>query len=155
MREAIWRAMLNADMNARYWKELVHRYSNRETGFKILIAVVTSGTVASWGFWEDAAGLWKSLSAIAAVAAIVLPILNYQKQIEQMSFLSGKWGELRIEFEDLWIQLSDSEASQPVEAAYKKFRKITASLQEKETNLPNDQKLLLECFEAVKKARAI
>lgn len=155
MEKAIWRSMLDADMNARYWKCLASRYYKRDKGLKIFLAVMASGTVAGWGLWESSPCLWKTLSSFSAIVAISLPILNYQKNIEQMSFLSGKWGELRIEYEDLWLQVQNEPEPQALERAYKRFRKIESGLQEKETKLPDDKKLLMDCFNSVKKSRGL
>jgi hypothetical protein len=41
--KAIWRAMLDADMNARYWKAMLIKYSREEKRIKIFLAIVTSG----------------------------------------------------------------------------------------------------------------
>jgi hypothetical protein len=43
--KAIWRAMLDADMNARYWKAMLIKHSREEKRIKIFLAIVTSGTV--------------------------------------------------------------------------------------------------------------
>ena len=32
IKKAIWRSMLDADMSARYWKYLAHRYMMRDKG---------------------------------------------------------------------------------------------------------------------------
>jgi len=116
---------------------------------------MASGTVAGWGIWESIPWLWKTLSSISALVAISLPILNYQKSIEQMASLAGKWGELRIEYEDLWRQVKNTNTPQALERSFKKFRKIESSLQEKETKLPDDKKLITRCFDEVKKTRGI
>jgi hypothetical protein len=116
---------------------------------------MTSGTVAGWSLWEAVPWLWKSLSSASAIVAISLPIFNFQKSIEQMSYLSGKWGELRIEYEDLWLSVRNNSDPQSLERSYKKFRRIESSLQEKETKLPNDAALLRKCFNEVKKARGL
>lgn len=155
MRTAIWRSMLDADMNARYWKYLVKRYSFRDKSLKIFLAIMASGTVAGWGLWESIPWLWKTLSSCAAIVAIAQPILNYQKDIEQMSILAGKWGELRVEYEDLWLQIKNNTDANGLERTYKKHRKIESSLQSKETKLPDDQKLLKKCFDEVIKARGL
>lgn len=147
--------MLDADMNARYWKYLVGRYSKRDKTMKIFLAVMASGTVASWGLWETLPLLWKGLSSSSAVLAIALPILNYQKLIEQLSELAGKWGELRIEYEDLWLQVRNRASQQTLESTFKKFRKIESGLQEKEARLPDDKKLVVKCFREVKQTRGL
>jgi len=155
MRDSIWKSMLDADMNGRYWKYLTKRYSDREKFLKIFLAFMASGTVAGWGLWQEFSLVWKILSSVSAVVAIALPILNYQKIIGQMSFLTGKWGELRIEYEDLWQEVKDLNSTPNHNAAFKKHRKIEASLEKRETGLPIDNKLLKKCFEEVKKSRGI
>lgn len=147
--------MLDADMNARYWKILVYRYSKRDQALKIFLAAMTSGTVAGWGIWSDIPIVWKVLSSISAIVAISLPILNYQKLIDQMSYLSGKWGELRIEYEDLWRQVKSNSDLDSKERVYKKFRKIESTLQEREAKLPEDKKLLKKCQNEVLQSRGL
>jgi hypothetical protein len=155
MRKVIWNSWLNSDMNERYWKYLVNRYSTRDTAFKIFLAIMASGTVAGWGFWEDIPLVWKSLSSISAIIAICSPILNYEKSIEEMAYLSGRWGELRIKYQYLWYQVENSPNAQEIENTFKEFIEIESTLQEKETKLPNDKVLIKKCFDEVKRARKI
>ncbi len=155
MRKARWKLMLDADMNARYWKRLVDRYLKREKGVKIFLAIMTSGAVAGWGFWEKLPLLWKTLSSISAITAICSPILNFNKTIEQMSLLAKEWGELRIEYEDLWNLLEKDGGCDLIEQKYKKLRKTEANLQGKEIKLPSNEALLKKCFDEVKKARGL
>jgi hypothetical protein len=87
MRKSLWYSMLDADMNARYWSYLSRRYSNRDKYSKIFLALMSSGTVASWGFWSDMQIIWKILSACSALLAIALPIINWPKMISNMGVL--------------------------------------------------------------------
>jgi hypothetical protein len=84
-RKYIWELMLDSDMNVRYWKYSVIRYYNYDKRSKIFLAVMSSGTVASWSIWSSVPLLWQFLSACSAIIAITLPILNFQKSIETMS----------------------------------------------------------------------
>ena len=85
--KAIWRAMLDADMNARYWKAMLIKHSREEKRIKIFLAIVTSGTVIS--IFSSYPIIWKTLSVISTLLAIILPFLNYQKIIEITSKLTG------------------------------------------------------------------
>jgi len=51
MRETIWDSMLDADMNVRYWAGLGRCYYKKDITYKIFLAAMSSGTVASWGIW--------------------------------------------------------------------------------------------------------
>lgn len=155
LKKAVWDSMLDADMNSRYWKYLVDRYTKRETVLKIFLAIMASGTVAGWSIWEEYVLIWKGLSSISALVAIALPILNYQKLIEKLSELAGKWGELRIEYEDMWLEIKDYPDNESLVKTYKKFRVIEISLEKKESKMPNDKKLLKLCFDEVKQTRGL
>ena len=59
IRQVIWEAMLTADLNVRYWAHLSRRYSMWDKCIKILLALASSATVASWSFWNEVDILWK------------------------------------------------------------------------------------------------
>ena len=94
IKKAIRDSMLDADLNVRYWGHLSRQYYKTSRFIKIFLALIASGTVASWGFWQDIELLWKILSGIAAVLAIILPILGLEKKIDTMSILKGIWIEV-------------------------------------------------------------
>ena|SRR5258708_176774 len=60
----------------------------------------------SWAIWEQIAWLWKTLSAVAGLIAIVYPILEVKHEMEAMIRLSGKWSELEESYEQLWNGLT-------------------------------------------------
>nr|VFJ44934.1 MAG: hypothetical protein BECKDK2373B_GA0170837_100858 [Candidatus Kentron sp. DK] len=155
IKKAIWRSMLDADMSARYWKYLLHRYVERDRWLKILLAVMTSGTVAVWGLWEDMRLLWQALSFISAALAISLPYLDYSRKIDDMSALAGGWGELMLDCEDLWHRIKNHSNPQALEDDYDKIRGTKAMLLKIEAELPDDEALLKKCQSKVKKARGL
>lgn len=151
-KRAVWNSMLDADMNGRYWKYLTERYSKRETSLKIFLAIMTSSTVAGWGIWEGNVLIWKYLSAFSALLAIALPILNYPKRIESMSELAGIWGELRIGYENMWLDISNYPDKNTLIRTYKTYRVTESSLAKKESKMPNEKKLIKKCQEEVKQS---
>ena len=148
--------MLDADMNKRYWSELSNRYYTRDKWAKIFLAVMTSGTVASWGFWSQYVFLWKGLSALSAIIAIALPILNWPKMIQNMNVLKEKWLSIKYQYELLWLDVKDGIKDETkIKKEFKNIREKESILCQKEANLPNKPKLLLKCREDVKKSRGI
>ena len=103
MRKQIWDSMLDADLNARYWSTLGRRYYLFDLGHKIFLAVMASGTVASWGFWGEFQMLWKVLSATAAVLGIALPIINWPKTMQRITDIRQKWLQIKVDYELLWL----------------------------------------------------
>lgn len=152
MEKTAWKSLLDAELNVRYWKYITRRYYNREIFLKIFLAVISSGTVASWSIWGELPEIWKVLSAFSAIIAIALPILNYQKLIETTSDLSSKWYELKIEYEDHWTKLRNNGNSESIYNLYKETKTKEITLSEKETKLPHDKRLIYKCFNQVKKS---
>nr|VFJ44793.1 MAG: hypothetical protein BECKDK2373C_GA0170839_100948 [Candidatus Kentron sp. DK] len=155
IKTAIWRSMLDADMNARYWKYLAYRYMARDKGLRVGLAALATGTVGAWFKWEEIEALWKLLSAASAVIAIALPYLDYPRKIESMSALAGAWGSLRMDYEDLWTKVEKDSDLPLAEENFRELRKTTAMLQEKEIGLPHREALLKKCQGEVKKARGL
>ena len=155
MRKAVWNSMLDANMNVRYWKYLTQRYSIRERVLKILLAITSSGTVAGWTIWSKVPELWQSLSSLSALIAIALPILNYPKLIETMADLSGKWWEVKREYEDYWISLEAGESFDSISPRYNKTKSKEDVLVKTESRLPYDEKLLRKCQEEVLRSRGL
>jgi hypothetical protein len=155
MRRTIWKALLDAELNVRYWKKLVQRYTKYDQFLKIFLAAISSGAVAGWSFWGDYPWAWKILSSLSALVAIALPTLNFPKQIESMSLLSSKWFELKIEYEEQWRKLEDGSEIRQIESAYNRTKKQEAILVLKETKLPHDEQLLRQCFNEVKQSYGI
>ncbi len=93
---------------------------------------------------------------MSAVLSIALPIINLQRKVEIMADLTGRWGELRIEYEILYKKSKEPNVNHDqIEEIHKEFKQIEASLQYTEAKLPNDKNLLIKCYKEVCKARGL
>ena len=148
IRQVIWEAVLDADLNLRYWDHLSRRYSTRDKYTKIFLATMSSSTVASWGFWDEIDILWKGLSAVSAFTAIALPILNWQKKIGEMSNLRGKWSRISRAYENLWEDLLLGRTGTEL---VEEYRKIRNEMEGEEDNtspdLPRNKRKLIQRYE--------
>lgn len=156
MKKVIWDSMLDADLNARYWSYLSQRYYSRDKYSKIFLAVMSSGTVASWQFWNAMPFVWKGLSALSAITAIALPILNWSKAIENMVRLKQQWTELKNGYEMVWLSYrNQSKSSVDIEAELLRLKKKETDTSKDEVNLPNDKTLLYKCRSEVLKSKGL
>jgi hypothetical protein len=155
MKKIIWESLLDAEMNVRYWKRLTQRYLRRDKAMKIFIAISSSGTVAAWSIWSEHPAVWKVLSAIAAIVGISMPIFNYQKTIEIASELSGKWWEIRNEYEQQWNDLKNNEDISELRKRHSITKQKEVPLVEREAKISEDNKLLRKCFDDVKRQYGI
>ena len=114
---------------------------------------MSSSTVASWGIWNEIDILWKALSAISAITAIALPILDWSKTISRMSDLAGTWSRIEYEYENLWLKLQNDSPINQVEDEYMRIRGEVAGLDD--TGLPEDVKLNEQCRNEVLESRGL
>jgi len=149
MKRTIWDSMLDADLNDRYWGHLSSRYYSRDKFSKIFLAAMSSGTVASWGFWSDLPIVWKGLSAISALLAVALPILDWPKMIENMVNLKQKWAQIKTDYELLWLDVTNGADNKFIENELKKIKIKEAKFSQADANLPKDKKLINQAREEV------
>lgn len=151
---SIWESMLDADMNERYWAHLSKNNHQKNISIKIFLALMTSGTVASWSIWAEVDILWKVLSALAAAISIVFPILKLETMIERMSVLKGKWSRILNEYEFLWLSRECKNDSELLEE-FKTIRKEEIEVSIEEKNLPYKKKLILKIQDEIIRARGL
>jgi hypothetical protein len=155
MRKEIWDSLLDADMNVRYWTHLARRYYNYDKFSKIFLAIMASGTVASWGFWINIAILWKILSAISALLAISLPLLHWPKMIENMGSLRQKWVEIKYDYDILWLKHENGKKLNEISEKYEIIKKKEIIASQQEANLPRDNKLIWKSRNEVLESRGL
>lgn len=153
--DAIWQSMLDADQNARYWGVMTLRYVRRERYAKIFLALVSSATVAGWGFWIEVNWIWQGLSILAAVLSVALPLFDVPSHVESMVELHERWCQLLNEYEDLWTSratVTDSSAQEKM----KKLKEVEVELSKKATKLPSDNVSLgTKCYNEIIQERRL
>lgn len=145
---AIWESLLDADMNKRYWGYMARRYQKREQVATIFLAATSSTTVATWAVWKSIEWVWQTLSVVAAIISVALPILNYPRQIEPMVELTTKWGVIQLSYKNLWLSLGLMPDTEALEE-FKKIRGQESELISTEARLPYDKRLLRKCQDEV------
>ena len=150
--KAIWESMLDAEMNERYWAHLSRNYYKKDRLIKIILAITTSGTVASWGFWVDFQILWKVSSAVAGIIAIIFPFLKLESAIDKMATIKGKWKKVLSDYEILWLYKKKKTENETIE----EYRKIKEKENEiEEDNFPIKKRLISKIQDEVIKSRGI
>ena len=151
MSRELWDSMLDAEMNVRYWTAICHRYSTYDVSSRIFLAVTSSSTVAGWGFWAEWPWIWKTLSGVSAVVAIVLTVIDLPKKVSRISVLVARWKQSQVEYELLWRSdrfLSSSQSKSKYSNC--KHREVANTADEQ--TLPRDEKLLKKSYQDVFRA---
>lgn len=148
--------MLRAEMNGIYWAKMARRAYNKERFCKFFLLVTSSSTVAGWHFWAAIDGVWKGLSAVSALLAIALPVVNWPKDIEHQSDLRGQWLQLGSELNSLWIQIeTDQHTDAELQKIYDTLTSKEAAVTTAETQQGVDEKLRQAAFDELLKIRGL
>ena len=116
---------------------------------------MSSGTVASWGLWIEFEIIWKILSSISALSAIVLPILAWTKMTEKMVGLKQKWTLSKMDYEMLWIRMNQGQDMAKSEKEFVRIRKNETIVSQRESKLSYNRKLLYKCRDEVLKSQGL
>jgi hypothetical protein len=145
-REGLWKSLLTAEMNVCYWGWVSDSCVKWDTRIKILIALTASGTVASWGFWTQHPAVWKLLSGVSAIAAIIHPYVYSSERLKRIASLVGRWKEVCTNYQVLW----EKDQRLASEASWSQFEetKVREGNMD-ETNLPKKPKLIEKAFQHV------
>jgi hypothetical protein len=78
---------------------------------EFILALTASSTVASFWFWQDAIGqtVWKYLSVITAVLAVLKPMLDLSGKIQKYSEILSDFKSLEHDFHKLTILINQQQ----------------------------------------------
>lgn len=155
LERAVRDGMLDAEHASRYWSAMILRYVRRERVVKIFLAIVASATVAGWGFWKEIPWIWQSLSILAAVISVVLPIFDVPRQVEAMTEQQVGWQRAQQEYEAIWLS-RETISERTAQSRLTTLKAAEAELSKKAATLPNDdEKLGAKIFDDVIRERGL
>jgi len=160
LRNTIWDSMLDIDMNSRYYGYLCQNYEKKEKILKILLAITTSTSIASWKLWNQSvlwlnlSIVWQILTALSAIIAIILPLINYSKKSQKLAILKYFYSILLVDYERLWLTLNRENAViDTIQKEYLILREKEASYSLEEAYVKNDIELIKKCQNEVENSR--
>jgi alpha-beta hydrolase superfamily lysophospholipase len=144
MRRSIWKDLLDADLNARYWGEKSRISFCKDRWIRIFLAATSSGSIAGWAFWESYPLIWKFLSGISALLAVSSPILDIQGQAKCSLLLYTTWIEIVREYDILWLKIENGNLndSEKIISIYQKIRDKEIQCGKQDARYTVDRKLL-------------
>jgi hypothetical protein len=96
-----------ARLSVRYFEYRLKRIRFWNFWMEFILALTVSSGFAGLWIWNTSSGgiIWKILLSIAAVLAVVKPLVNLSEKIQQSSELVTKWRSLDMEFQKLTIKI--------------------------------------------------
>ena len=151
---ALWESLLDADMNARYWAHIARRYQQRLKLATIFMAATSTAAVGTWLASLDVDWPPKLLSAVTAVIAVALPILNWDGTVQTAVRVVERWRFLHTAYERLRAAVPTLSTAD-VLATFDEIKTRQLELSPIEVTLPHDQKLLKKSYTEVLQSRGL
>ncbi len=134
----VWEGMLEGEMRALYFGELVEKYQAKQRWATMITLVASSAAFASFVIGSIPAEVRPILTLLAsAVSAYTLVAQNSRRAIDA-SDLHARWGRLAMEYQALWENVHADDAAD-------RLRSITDrewDASKASTSFPNDVKSL-------------
>ena len=73
----------------------------------ISMAIISSGSVATWAIWKQLPVLWMALVMGSQIVSVIKDYLPYRKRINELSDLKCQLTFIYTEIEEKWLQVSD------------------------------------------------
>jgi hypothetical protein len=106
-RKLLWDSMLDAEMNVHYWTLQQDRHSRYSTLMRVVIALASSGTVATLWLLDGHPNIQKSITAISGTLSIIYAILFPPEKQSKIAALLATWREICAKYRMLWARDKD------------------------------------------------
>ena len=133
-------------MNCIYYGLMIKRLTYQNTMAEIGVALTASGTgISGMAFWQDPSWkpAWVIVALVSAIAAILKPILQIPRQIQELSAQHqryvGIFQSLKLVVDDIYQRQSVIAAD---EAGYDSIRKKLVEAAAHDVKSPNSRMLL-------------
>ncbi len=142
-----------ARLNAKYYSAMLHITEkwNFILDLILLFTAPTSAVAGLW-FWETEIGqeMWKYLGVIAAIAAIVKPLLTLPKKMKEYESLVSGYRMLEHDLHEIKVSISEKRKYDKVaQVDFKKAMKRKGVLVGKEPDSKENKKVKQKCEKEV------
>ena len=155
IRDLVWDALYLADARTRYFARTAERLRTWERRLAWLVAVLSSGAVASVLAGQEYRILQVTLSVATALIAAALATYKHDKRVAVGASLSRQWSEIASEYDILWAQVQTVDDEEVI-GRYRELEGKASPMDELAiSEFQLDEKLWDKCFDAVAVSRGL
>lgn len=103
LKKEIYDCRFHADLMSLKVKEL----RTYDTSLNVVLAIASSGSIASWTIWDEYAIYWGSLIALSQLITALKPIFPFHKHVHTLNHRCYKQELLFLELIEMWQNLND------------------------------------------------
>jgi len=107
-----------------YWNEMVGLRAHQtylalyqlsserwDLGFRIFLALMSSGAIGAWAVWQEYSKVWASLVALSQVISVVSQFMPFRARIKSIGPACVKMAALADRAEREWFKVCEGELS--------------------------------------------
>ena len=145
--------MLDAKMNVEYWRLIVNRYDWWDMAFKIILAILSSASVAGFHIWKKDGVLnwslgWSILTGLGAIVGVALPFLKFDEIARTAAELRGKWCQIENDYNKLWLKRNAIKET-TLQTYLADLKKQQTEKTSEESTMPQSKPLLKQAYNDV------
>lgn len=103
LKKEIYDCRFHADLMSLKVKEL----RTYDTSLNVVLAIASSGSIASWTIWDEYAIYWGGLIALSQLITALKPIFPFHKHVHTLNHRCYKQEILFLELIEIWQNLND------------------------------------------------
>ena len=103
LKKEIYDCRFHADLISLKVKEL----RIYDTSLNVVLAIASSGSIASWTIWDEYAIYWGGLIALSQLITALKPIFPFHKHVHTLNHRCYKQEILFLELIEMWQNLND------------------------------------------------
>lgn len=109
----------------RYWKELyqVKAHLNylelylqdseiKDRSVNIFLAITSSGSIAGWAIWQQAAMFWAIIIAASQVVTVIKNLLPYKARMKSLAGIIHDFEDIVLFAENSWFDVSEGKLTE-------------------------------------------
>lgn len=135
MEESNFKEQLKNEIkNCRFHADLmslkVKDLRTRDKTLNIILAITSSGSIASWAIWKEYAMLWSICIALSQVITTLKPFFPFHKNVHSLNMRCYKQELLFLELIEMWQNFNDK--TEDEKSAKTHLSYLTKSINENE-----------------------
>ena len=142
LNKLVWEEMVYANMRANYFNDLVRVYQQRDKWIRVLMLILTSGSVATLLSSLDQ-NIKLALPVLATASSFWLLLSQYSTLSRDASDLGTAWESIACDYERLWNDLNAPDA----ETIFHRIDESAGKLSKPGTKFPQSGKRLESWFD--------
>ena len=107
MRDKIWYNVLNVKWKVFRLEEIIVLLNKRERWTNIILAIASSGSIATWALWNKFPVIWATIIAVSHVVSTLKPFFTYSKHHKSLIEVQVKLSFIQLDFENLWFEIQN------------------------------------------------